>query len=513
LARTFLATYIDDPLAIPLAINVATACLGEYEFWLVSIPSGAIEIKSQVRAHCLAKGIPVKTFDVKGVKPNNHVDSAMRSSVGICGDQDFLVACDQWTCFAASGTVNLLSRYLDVRTDVPAVLPCLIGTERAAYLHQVMSRLPSWLISDWNASYIDSFVFPSTAAEVLEGIHTTFLNSLQSDPSGRTWRFGEYGAISGERLPHQVVVFRCGASEWLKQITKLSDAAMPIKMPRIPIYGGAVMAHLGPHTHHRHLFHRKVVERYAKLPPPASKTFDMVKVVTREWQPLHEHDFTFLISTYKKTELSEAAVSARLLLSACRVNPKRILIVSGAHEKAEETTLEGVRMKRVTHNSIDHNALIEATKEGVSGAVFLLHDTTRPGRNFKELTLGVPCIGGHTAAFMNGWCNMGVFTADYLQANANYILSLENMSKFQAVLSEQVYARFGNRTYYQDMADIRWDGYQYFGGDGRKRSILYSPNLDLYKHQTYFMQADCTQELFRAYRTHPRMVLSRMDLR
>jgi hypothetical protein len=505
MARTALCAYVSDAKGAECAFHVARSSLGEYDLFAVAFPRNAIGAKSAVSALSAAHGVPVHALPLSGVAPANPVDACIRAVTPLLQDGDVAVVISGRVCFSARGAISNLTRYLFKRPHEAGAYACVVGSDRSLYIHQVMSLEPSWLLLDWDSAYIDSYDIQSWSPALARAVHERFLDSLADDASASGWSFGEYTPSPSERICTEVVAVRI-APDCLGHFGSVPSLGMRRSYPRWRTCGHAVFASVGERKELGDLITRYL--KTASPPLPSSTHMALVEGLETE---VREHELTYLVSTCASYEQHEAVQLVRLLVAGCGVNPKNILVVSGGNESPGESEMEGVRLWRVPHNSYDHNALIEATRRGVAGTMFLLHDTTRPGADFHRSVLRQRVERGHTAMVQGGWFNMGLFTAEYLAANSQYIQSLENLSKFQAVLSEQMYPRFAGGAYIQGFEGIQYHGHRVVAG--RPRCVTYHPELDLYKHQTYFLKAACTQDLLSRHRTDPRDALAKMRLK
>jgi hypothetical protein len=98
-----------------------------------------------------------------------------------------------------------------------------------------------------------------------------------------------------------------------------------------------------------------------------------------------------------------------------------------------------------------------------------------------------------------GWLNMGLFSKDFIEKNKNYILSLKNCNKMQAILSEQMYSRMGDPSFINSRARTQLKGKTDVYNDGVERLIIYFADLDLYKYQSFHYNSENTRLLKEKY--------------
>lgn len=163
-------------------------------------------------------------------------------------------------------------------------------------------------------------------------------------------------------------------------------------------------------------------------------------------------------------------------------NDNIISIVGGCDNKSREENIIFTN-----HNSFDHTGIIEIIESKLESKYwFALHDTCEAGPNFYQNITKHKITKPYIALTEMAWMNMGLFSNQYIQNNKDYILSLKNCSKIRAILSERVYSRlddyswFGLQKDYQRIRDCK-----NIYNDEKKRDVLYFPFLDLYKFQSY----------------------------
>lgn len=104
-------------------------------------------------------------------------------------------------------------------------------------------------------------------------------------------------------------------------------------------------------------------------------------------------------------------------------------------------TNAGVQLNRVIpwseNPSFDYTAIIATLEIGwnVGDHVVLLHDTMEVAPETPALIEQADPHSGAVAAF-GGQCNLGLYRMDYLMARRDFILSLKNCTKKQAIDAE-----------------------------------------------------------------------------
>lgn len=204
------------------------------------------------------------------------------------------------------------------------------------------------------------------------------------------------------------------------------------------------------------------------------------KILSRDY--INKNNTKFIISSHIS---SYKHALPKLIESLIRndISEKNIIsVVGGCESKFQKDNIIFA-----DHNSYDHTAIIEIIESELQSKYwFALHDTCEAGPDFflklSEYRITKPYI----ALTEMAWMNMGLFSNQYIQKNKDYILSLKNCSKVRAILSERVYSRLDDYTWFglqeghQRIRDCK-----NIYNDEKKRDVLYFPFLDLYKFQSY----------------------------
>ena len=494
-------SYVNSPQTALSMCRLALSRAHEVDAWILIAPDGSMQVRGILTAYCHGRESKLKYQSLTGALPRNPL-AAIIPEVRKLPDDTTVIFVDQHTTYVAPDALRKLAAHKQARSDIEALYPCIIGTERATYIHQVMGCQPTWLFGRWDAEYIDSLDFSSSHPNLQAALHLKFLASLNVDPEARQWAFGECSLKSGDRVPWSCVAFTTGetASAWLSRIIDKHTNHVGPGMPRTLLCGDSVMAHVG----FSGLIHNeadKILNLYAQLPAVQGslQALEWSPPSPSKFQPTPENTL-FVISSHKSLEQTEAIACMRLLYAVCGVNKERILIVSGGYSEPASLRADGVRIERITDNSYEHGGLIYALDAKLDAEfVFMLHDTSRPGPNFAKHIFETPVSSGYVACLEEGWLNMGLFSMGYLKEHEIYVKSLRNCSKMRAILSEKIYSRFSGGEYYQPFNGVRFDGYQALSGSEDRKSVFYMPMIDLYKHQTYYLQSPKTQALFRSH--------------
>jgi len=206
--------------------------------------------------------------------------------------------------------------------------------------------------------------------------------------------------------------------------------------------------------------------------------------------------FKIAISTYVDNESLVIPNLIKQLIEDAPISPKDVYVFSGGHATQFHEIRYGVNYYACDHNSYDHTALIGILDNNLdSHWWFMLHDTCSPGPRFAHKLSDFGRRDSHVAMLEEGWLNMGQFSPAFLSQCRNYILSLRNCTKMQAVLSEKLYSRFSNGEFYCKSGHFKSLGYQDVYGDGSPRMVIHFPALDLYKYQAYHHNSELMQKL------------------
>lgn len=205
-----------------------------------------------------------------------------------------------------------------------------------------------------------------------------------------------------------------------------------------------------------------------------------MKILSEDY--INKDNTKFIISSYIS---SYKNTLPKLIDSLNRNNiPENniISVVGGCEYKNRENNIIFTN-----HNSFDHTGIIEIIESNLNSKYwFALHDTCEVGPNFYQYLTKYKITKPYIALTEMAWMNMGIFSDQYIKNNKDYILSLKNCSKIRAILSERVYSRlddyswFGLQKDYQRIRDCKS-----IYNDEKKRDVLYFPFLDLYKFQSY----------------------------
>ena len=149
------------------------------------------------------------------------------------------------------------------------------------------------------------------------------------------------------------------------------------------------------------------------------------------------------ISTYITNESTTVSRLVKQLTNDTPISPKDVYVFSGGQSASSLDTKYGVNYLACDHNSYDHTSLIGILDNQLENHWwFVMHDTCGVGPRFSQKLNEVGRRDSHVALLEEGWLNMGQFSPEFLESARNYILSLRNCTKMQAIFSEKMYRRF-----------------------------------------------------------------------
>jgi hypothetical protein len=169
------------------------------------------------------------------------------------------------------------------------------------------------------------------------------------------------------------------------------------------------------------------------------------------------------------------------------------------NEKFE--VIDGINHYYLNHNSYEYSPLIEIVeKELVSEYWFLIHDTCKVGKSFKELLYNIPESKPEKLALKTKPAmSIGSYKYDYLLLNKEKILSIKNKDysreslmhwKLWGVPNEDyiLWMVAPNPTIYNGRDDWQIIGYENWYNSNTVRRTEYYPSLDLYKNKSNWGQ-------------------------
>lgn len=389
--------------------------------------------------------------------------------------------------------------------------PQILNTERVFYIHQVMGIHKSFTNVRWSNDYLDSEAlldFNKWDKNFLLNLNKKYLTMIKLGATDRL-KFNKYYFLPNEILPLY-------SFAWKNNLLKNNNFIDKEKV----LVGDSICA----------LFCKDsfTFEEYIKI-DYFSKHYECL-YLTRDlnYQQM-QFDFTyddaqlsfkfdddnipieirlkqifsnslkipeikFIINTYIN---QNKYIYEKLIKSLIdnNIDPKNIYLVIGGCEE-EKSEINSINFHYVKHNSYDHTGLINIIDKNIkSDYWFVLHDTCSVGPNFYSKLLK-KSFAEHNPILEEGWLNMGLFSQRFIDENKKYILSLRNCDKMQAILSEKMYPRLGKSSFLNSKSDYDLQSAFDVYGDNTERSVVYFPEIDLYKYQTYYHNSEISIKLF-----------------
>jgi len=410
-------------------------------------------------------------------------------------------------CFIAPDCIEELSKFAIDNPEYELVYPAAVNTERTTYIFQVTSHLKPRLLWRWDTAYLDEFSFKNTQPSFHIEAHESFLKEASEDGLD-CFKFGVYTLSGTEVVPNHAFAMMGEVSNShfkLKYNFFRSD-----KHFLSAITGKALCSWFANPVHKKSLDNTDLLSKYQDLgqavylntEQDSNKVNDDISEVDTGFhlsaflnKKKESFDIKFAISSHVSTQKKTLPVLLKSMVEA-NIDKENILVVVGGAEEQHIERKNGILYSYVTHNSFDHNSIIDVVEKDWGGEWwFFLHDTTKAGLKFKEKLLKIGPKANHVAALKDGWLNMGLFSQDALRSMKNYILQLKNCNKMQAILSEKLYTRMSDYTYYDIVEQINFPYYGDIYGDGIDRQVMHMPTIDLYKFQSFHYHSEATKKV------------------
>jgi hypothetical protein len=186
----------------------------------------------------------------------------------------------------------------------------------------------------------------------------------------------------------------------------------------------------------------------------------------------------------------------------CGINKDDIHVFNAGFDKYSKGIVNGITYHNLDHNSFEYSALIEiCEKEIVSEYWFLIHDTCKVGKKFKELLYNIPEEKPVKMALkINPSMSMGLYSYNYLLENKNKLFHIKNSDYSKESMSKWKIWGVPNEDYIMWKTEPKpklyneneknWsvvDNYNWYGTDTIRRTEYY-PSLDLYKNKSNWGQ-------------------------
>lgn len=406
---------------------------------------------------------------------------------------------------------DFLNEELDL-DDSKLYFPQILNTERVFYIHQVMGIHKSFTNGRWNNDYIDSqslLDFSRWDKNFLLNLNKKYLTMIKLGATDRL-KFNKYHFLPNEILPLYCFAWKNNLLVNKNFIEKekilVGNSICNLFCKDSLTFADYIRS--GFLAKHAECLFFTNDDKYQQMEfdltyDNAQLSFDYdeddklsienkLKQIFANSKKVPE--IKFVINTYinQNKYIYEKLVKS---LIANNIDAKNIyLVIGGCEEEKSEINL--INYHYVKHNSYDHTGLIEIIdKNIISDYWFVLHDTCSVGPNFYS-KLMKKSFSEHNPILEEGWLNMGLFSQDFIDKNKKYILSLRNCDKMQAILSEKMYPRLGKSHYLNSRNDYDLQSTFDVYGDGIERSVVYFPEIDLYKYQTYYHNSDISIKLF-----------------
>ncbi|MBS1722332.1 MAG: hypothetical protein JSS66_04910 [Armatimonadetes bacterium] len=504
---TYVATEKQAEHSLPL---VSAACSSLVDELLVFVPEtdkALVGLAWQLVSESIC---PVRVLTFNG-KAGQICPPGLFHAVEI-PDTGILVWMSADVCYVHSSAVTNLASHVAGRSEVAFAFPACVATERTTYIQQAMGSLPPWCVKQWDGLYIDYLDMRKEHSRLQETCHRAWLEVLARGEEESCW-FDTY-RMTGSDVP----VSCCFAFDAAKKSqlikTKDIDAESCLKrsLESSELCGRAWVALYAYPEHKAHMDKTNIRANYrVYAPEPDNALLESIEVeieshaetsmldcmvATMAHEPMADQ-LKFCISAHASDMARAVPVLVNSLVKDNNVDLSQIYVVAGGFDREHTMNLDGIPVHCVTHNSYDHTALVEIVEKAVPGLWwFAMHATCKAGTQFVEKVLKRGFKNEHVAAILGGWLNMGLMSRSFIERNANYISSLKNCGKMQAILSEQLYWRMARTRDYYDYVGphLHWGNLEVYK-DGIERQVLYLSGCDLYKYQAYHIAQERTQRL------------------
>ena len=184
------------------------------------------------------------------------------------------------------------------------------------------------------------------------------------------------------------------------------------------------------------------------------------------------------------------------------INKEDIHVFNAGFDKYSKGIVNSITYHNLDHNSFEYSPLIEiCEKELVSEYWFLIHDTCKVGKDFKELLYNIPEDKPVKMALkIIPSMSMGLYSYNYLLENKQKLFDIKNSDYSNESMSK--WKRWGvpNEDYIMWKTEPKpklfnedkpkWsvvDNYNWYDTETIRRTEYY-PSLDLYKNKSNWGQ-------------------------
>ena len=408
--------------------------------------------------------------------------------------------------------LDSLSKEIESNTS-HIYFPQILNTERVLYIHQVMGLHKSYTNGRWSNDYIDSELllnFNNWDKDILLKINKKYLTIIKLNILERL-KFNKYYFLQNELLPlhcfswngtlfknnnfqdsDKVMIGDCICSLFCRNDSEFENYK---NSGLLQNYYECL--NIPSEENYKQLeFHYDCKSEQLTLNFDFDEEISLENKLKKILNTINKQiEIKFIINTYinQNKYIYDKLING---LINNQIDPKNIYLVIGGSPEEKTETINSVNYHYVKHNSFDHTGLINIIdKELQSDFWFVMHDTCSVGTNFYAKLLKKSFLD-HNPLLEEGWLNMGVFSNKFIYDNKKYILSLRNCDKMQAILSEKMYPRLAPSFHLNSKSDYDLQSTFDVYGDGVERSVVYFPEVDLYKYQTYYHNSEISIALF-----------------
>lgn len=396
---------------------------------------------------------------------------------------------------------NLIEKLFFEEIEDFIVMPQIFNTDRIIYLHQVMGFLKTFTFRPWDDDYIDYMRPEEWDPRVYHYLHNNYINLIENN-NFEEIKFEKYYFNDKEHIPGYLFCWQGSRSD--KKYYIKGNAFASVVSPNYEV--------LNYLSEYNYLNKYETILR--KQFEPIIKQLELDLNIKKTYTETKQLELAFEFDSNEiafSKKIIKFAINSNinqnkkilntLILSLIKnnISSKNIIVFIGGCNENKIEIIDGITYHYVTHNSYDHTAIISIIEENyVSDYWFCMHDTCEAGKKFYENLLNFK-IEYHSSVLEAGWLNMGMFSQEFIVRNKEYILKLKNCNKMRAILSEQIYSRLGDDSFYNSRKNTKIQGKADIYNDDVERLIIYFSDLDLYKYQSFHYNSEYTRQLKEKY--------------